>query len=106
MGRNPMKRAVVVFFILIFAAAMFHFFYGEDHGAIHFPSEGGGFGRVHHHHGDASTCLSFLSGLFSPETADWDGAAVLRGALAPADGSRLFASLGADIAHPPNSFLT
>ena len=106
MSRNSMKKSVAVLLILIFAAAMVHFFYGEDHCASYFTSEGGGFGRLHHQHGDASTCLSFLSGLFSPETADWDGAAVLRVAPAPADESRLFASLGADIAHPPNSLLT
>jgi hypothetical protein len=101
-----MKKPLAAFFILIFAAAMFHFFYGEDHGSIFFPSDAGGFGRLHHQHGDASTCLSFLSGLFSPETADWDGAPVLRVAPAPAEKSSLLASLGTDIAHPPNSFLT
>ncbi len=45
MSRNSMKKSVAVLFILIFAAAMVHFFYGEDHCASYFPSEGGGFGQ-------------------------------------------------------------
>jgi hypothetical protein len=99
-----LKKPVVVLFVLIFAAAMFHFFYGEDHCPSGLPSTGGGFCQVHHHHGNASTCLSFLSGLFGPETADWDGAAVLRIALAPPVEGRPSPSLGVDISHPPNVF--
>ncbi len=99
-----MKKAAGVIFILIFAASMFHYFYGEEHCPARFPLADGGFEHVHHHHGNASTCLCFLSALFAPESDVWDGAADLWVPLAPAGESRLFASLGADIAHPPNSF--
>jgi hypothetical protein len=100
-----LKKAVAFLFVLIFAAAMFHFFYGEDHCPSRFPSAGGGFGLVHHHHGNASTCLGFLSGLFGPETADWDGAADLHADLAQAGESRVLASLGTGIFRPPNFLL-
>ena len=100
-----MKRAVLVVFILVFAAGMFHYFYGEDHGTVRFPPAGSAFGNVHHHHGHATTCLCFMNALFVPEPDVWDGAADFRVPLAPAAESRLFASLGADIAHPPNSSL-
>jgi len=82
-----MKKAVAVVFILVFAAAMFHYFYGEDH--------------LHHHHGNASTCLCFVSALAGPEADDWVRAADFRIMLTPPGESRLRASLGADIAHPP-----
>jgi len=97
-----LKKPVAVLFVLIFAAAMFHFFYGEGHCPSRLPTAGGVFCHVHHHHGNASTCLSFLSGLFGPETADWDGAAVIRVDLAAPVESRLSPSLAADISHPPN----
>ncbi|OGD20097.1 MAG: hypothetical protein A2Y70_08435 [Candidatus Aminicenantes bacterium RBG_13_64_14] len=100
-----MKKAVVVVIFLIFAAGMFHYFYGEDHCPVRLPLDGGGFGHLHHHHGNASTCLCFLNLLLGPESDDWVGASDFRIMLAPAGESRLRASLGADIAHPPKSFL-
>lgn len=100
-----MKKAVVVVFIVFFAAAMFHYFYGEGHGAVRFPSDGPGFGNVHRHHGHTSTCLCFTSALAGPETADWVRIADFRLMHPPPGESRLRASLGTDIAHPPESFL-
>lgn len=98
-----MKKTLVIVVFLIFAAAMFHYFYGEGHGSVRLPSAGIAFGSVHHDHGYASTCLCFTNALFVPEPDAWDGATDFRIPLALADESRLFASLGADIAHPPNS---
>ncbi len=100
-----MKKAVLIAFIVIFTAGMFHYFYAEDHCQVHCPSRGGGFGHVHQHHGGASTCLCYWSSLFGPETDDWVGASDFRIQPAPVGESRLRASLGADIAHPPKSFL-
>jgi hypothetical protein len=97
-----MKKAVAVVFILVFAAAMFHYFYGEDHGSVRFPSAGSALGNVHHHHhGSGSTCLCFVSALAGPEADDWVRATDFRIMLTPPGESRLRASLGADIAHPP-----
>jgi len=96
-----MKKAVAVVFILVFAAAMFHYFYGEDHGAVRFPPADGGFTHVHHHHGNTSTCLCFVSALAGPEADDWVRATDFRIMLTPPGESRLRASLGSDIAHPP-----
>jgi hypothetical protein len=100
-----MKKTVVVAFVAIFAACMFHYFYAEDHCPVHCPSAGGGFGHVHHHHGNASTCLCFWSSLLGPEADDWVGATDFRIMRDPAGEIRLRASLGADIAHPPKSSL-
>ena len=99
-----MKKAVVVVFIVIFAAAMFHYFYGEDHCPVGFPSADGGFSHVRHHHANASTCLCFLSGLIGPESDNWVGATDFLIMLSPVGENRLLASLGADIAHPPKPF--
>jgi hypothetical protein len=96
-----MKKAVAVVFILVFAAAMVHYFYGEDHADVGLPPVNGGFNRVHHHHGNASTCLCFVSALAGPEAHDWVWVSDFRIMLTPPDESRLRASLGADIAHPP-----
>lgn len=98
-----MKKAVTVVFIVIFAAAMFHYFYGEGHCAGRFPSAGPGFGNVHDHHGHSSTCLCFTSALAGPESDEWVRIAHFRLMLPPPGGSRLRASLGADIAHPPKT---
>jgi hypothetical protein len=100
-----MKKAVVVVFVVIFAAAMFHYFYGEDHCLGGIPSADGGFSRVHHHHANASTCLCFSSGLIGPESDNWVGATDFLIMLSPVGENRLLASLEADIAHPPKSFL-
>ena len=100
-----MKKAVLVVILLIFTAGTFHFFYGEDHGTIRVPGAGNAFGNVHHHHGHATTCLCFMNALFVPEPDVWDGAADFRFPLATAGERRLFAPLGADILHPPNSSL-
>ena len=63
---------------------------------------GSAFGGVHHHHhGNGSTCLCFVSALSGPEADDWVRATDFRIMLTPAGESRLRASLGADIAHPP-----
>jgi hypothetical protein len=99
-----MKKIVVVTFIVIFAAGMFHYFYGEEHGPVRFRSAGGGFGHVYYHLGNASTCLCFLNALLGPESDDWVGATDFLIMLSPAGENRLRASLGADIAHPPKSF--
>jgi hypothetical protein len=101
----PMKKVVAVVFLVVFAAAMFHYFHGEDHNTVRFPSADGGFGNVHHHHGNSPTCLCFLSALFGPEPEAWGRTVDYWIPLVLADGSRLRASLGADIAHPPNDFL-
>lgn len=100
-----MKKALLVAFVIVFAACMFHYFYAEDHCPVHCPSPGGQLGHVHNHHGNASTCLCFWSSLFGPEADDWAGAADYRVMSAPAEATRLRAPLGADIAHPPKSFL-
>jgi hypothetical protein len=100
-----MKKAVAVVFVLVFAAAMVHYFYGEDHGAVRFPSGGGSFSRVHHHHGNTSTCLCFIYALAGPEADDWIRVSDFRMMLTPSGESRLRASLGADIAHPPRILL-
>lgn len=100
-----MKKTVSVIFILVFAVAMFHFFYGEEHGSVRFPSAVNAFNGVPHHHGDASTCLCCVNILFVPEPDAWDGAADFRSLPVPGGESRVLPSLGADILHPPNSFL-
>lgn len=100
-----MKKAVVIALIVIFAAGMFHYFYSEDHCPVRLPSAGGGFGHIYHHHGGESTCLCYCGSLLGPESDDWVGATDFRIMLSLAGESRLRASLGADIAHPPKSFL-
>jgi hypothetical protein len=100
-----MKKAVAIIFIVIFAAGIIHYFYSKEHCPVRFPSAGGGFDHVSHHHANASTCLCFLSALLCPESDDWVGASDFLIKLSPADENHLRASLGADIAHPPKSFL-
>ena len=100
-----MKKAVVIVFVVIFAAGMFHYFYSEEHCPVSFPSAGGGFDHVHHHHRNAPTCFCSLSALLGPESDDWVGATDFRIMLTAAGENRLRASLGADIAHPPKYFL-
>jgi hypothetical protein len=99
-----MKKAVVVVFVVIFAAGMFHYFYSEEHCPVSYPSARSGFSYVHHPHGNASPCLCFLSTLLAPESDDWVRAPDFLIKLSPAGENRLRASLGADIAHPPKSF--
>jgi hypothetical protein len=84
---------------------MFHYFYGESHGAGRIPSASRVFGNVHHHHGNSSTCLCFASALAGPESDEWVRMADFRRTLPPPGGSRLRASLGADIPHPPEPCL-
>ena len=101
-----MKNAAVLAFVVVFAACMFHYFYAEDHCPVHCPSQGGQLGHAHHHHGNASICLCFWSSLFGPETDDFAQAMAFAtlASLAAAESPR--AQLGADIAHPPKSFLS
>lgn len=100
-----MKKAVAIVFLVIFAAGIIHYFYSEEHYPVRFPSAGGGFDHVRHRHANASTCLCFLSALLCPESDDWVGASDFLIKLSPAGKNHLRASLGADIAHPPKSFL-
>jgi hypothetical protein len=99
-----MKKAVVVVFIVIFAAGLFHYFYSEEHCPVRFPSAGGGIEQTRHHNVNTSTCLCFLSALLGPESDGWVGAPDFLIKLSPAGENRLRASLSADIAHPPKSF--
>jgi hypothetical protein len=100
-----MKKAAVIAFVIFFAACMFHYFYAEDHCPVHGPSRGVGFGHVHQHHGGASVCLCFWHSLAGPEADDFARAMDFRLMRASAEATRLRASLGADIAHPPKSCL-
>jgi len=100
-----MKRAAVVAFIIVFAACMLHYFFTEDHCPVHCPLKGGRMGHVHPHHGDASTCLCFWSSLFSPESAEFGRALDFAFLAAPESPAVGLDPLGADIAHPPKSFI-